>query len=206
MYATNKTQSKTITVGLAAALIAAISLSALQQHAAGQTSAPDAQSDDAARASDLQLQHEISQLLWGCYAVGADLVGAGDVEGAKAVLRKCFAPNMTFQAVMPPAYSALGFSTGNGADGFVDFAHQFYTSLHFTRTQHSLTNLTVERVGPHSIIARSSGLATHVFPDEHVLNATIRFEDRLERMRGEWKFVQRTMFVSSLTQVTAWTP
>jgi hypothetical protein len=163
-------------------------------------------SSQAAGASSAQLHYEISQTLWGCYAVGADLVGVGDVARAKETLRKCFAPDMEFKGVMPPAYAALGFTSTNGADGFVDFANQFYRSFGFTRTQHSITNLVVQKTGPDTATARSSGFAAHVYADEHVLNATVRFEDELQRSHGVWKFVRKTMTVTSLTQMQAWNP
>jgi hypothetical protein len=151
-------------------------------------------------------QQEISQVLWGCYAVGADLVGAGDVQGAVDTLRQCFADDMQFEAIMPPAYANLGFRTAGGAEGFVNVAHQVYRSLRVTRTQHLITNIRVEKTGPNSAVVYSSALATHVYPDEHVFNATVKFEDEFKRVSGVWKIARKTMTVISVTQAAAWVP
>jgi hypothetical protein len=153
-----------------------------------------------------EAQQEISQVLWGCYAVGADLVGLGDVQGAKDVLRKCFADDMQFEALMPPAYVNLGFKTFNGAEGFVNAANQIYRSLRIIRTQHLITNIRVEKTGLDSAVVYSGALATHVYPDEHVFNATVKFQDEFKRVGGVWKIARKTMTVISVTQAGAWVP
>jgi hypothetical protein len=154
----------------------------------------------------VQLQHEITQVLWGCYAVGADLVGVGNVEGAKAVLSNCFAEDMIAEALMPPAYASLNFKTAGGAAGFVDVANQIYRSLNFTRTQHLITNIVIERTGPNTAIVHSSALAVHVYSDEHVFNATIKFVDHFQRSNGAWKITHKTLQVISVSQAAAWVP
>jgi hypothetical protein len=153
-----------------------------------------------------QLQHDISQVLWGCFSVGADLVGAGDLPGARDTLRRCFTDDMSVTAVMPPAYSALNFQTAGGADGFVDVASQIYRQMHFVRTQHLITNIVIEKTGPHTAIARSGALAVHTYQDEHVFNATIKFVDDFKRVGGAWKITHRTMTLVSVSQAPAWAP
>jgi hypothetical protein len=153
-----------------------------------------------------QLQHEISQVLWGCYGMGADLVGSGDVEGAKSLLRRCYTDDLEFQAIMPPAYSSLNFTTTGGADGFVDAANQLYRSLGLVRTQHLIGNIVVRKTGLNSAIVTSAALAVHVYADEHVFNATIKFVDDFRRVNGAWKMTHRVMNVTSVTQAAAWAP
>jgi hypothetical protein len=153
-----------------------------------------------------ELQQEISQVLWGCYAVGADLVGAGDVAGAKSVLSKCYSDDMVFEAVMPKAYESLNFVATGGAEGFVNAANQIYRNLQFTRTQHLISNVVIDKTGPHSALVHSSATAVHVYPDEHTFNATLKFEDQFERIKGVWKMTHRTMTVTSATQSAAWSP
>jgi len=152
------------------------------------------------------MQQEISQVLWSCYAVGADFVGVGEVQRAKDVLGKCFTDDMQFEAIMPPAYTNLNFRTSGGAEGFVNSANQLYRSLGLTRTQHLISNIRVEKTGPDSAVVYSSALATHVYPNEHVFNATVKVEDQFKRIRGVWKFARKTMTVISLTQAGAWAP
>jgi hypothetical protein len=153
-----------------------------------------------------QLQHDISQVLWGCFSVGADLVGAGDLPGARDTLRRCFSDDMSVTAVMPPAYAALGFQTSGGADGFVEVASQIYRQMNFVRTQHLITNIVIERTGPDTAIVRSGALAVHTYQDEHAFNATIKFVDDFKRMGGAWKITHRTMTLVSVTQAAAWVP
>jgi hypothetical protein len=153
-----------------------------------------------------ELQQEISQVLWGCYVVGADLVGAGDVQGAKHVLAKCYSDDMVFEAIMPPAYQNLNFTATGGAEGFVNAANQVYRGLNVTRTQHILSNIVIEKTGPSTAVVRSSGLAVHVYPDEHTFNATIKFVDDFARIKGVWKMTHRIMTVTSATEPPAWTP
>jgi hypothetical protein len=153
-----------------------------------------------------ELQHEISQVLWGCFAVGADLVGLGDVQGAKSVLHDCFTDDMTFDAVMPPAYAKLDFSTSGGSDGFVNGANQVYRGMNIVRVQHLITNVVIERTGPDTATVNSGALAVHTYQDEHVFNANVKFVDSFQRIGGVWKITHRTMNVISVSQAAAWTP
>jgi hypothetical protein len=153
-----------------------------------------------------ELQQEISQVLWSCYAVGADLVGAGDVTAAKRVLRKCYSDDMVFEAVMPEAYESLNFVASGGAEGFVNAANQIYRGMQFTRTQHLISNIVIEKTGRDTALVHSSAIAVHVYPDEHTFNATLKFEDEFERSNGQWKMTHRTMAVTSATQAAAWVP
>lgn len=153
-----------------------------------------------------ELQHEITQALVGCFAVGADLVGGGDVAGARAVLPACFSSDMTSEAILPPAYAALAFATSGGTDGWLQVANGIYRQFGFTRVQHLITNVVVHRTGPNTAIVKSDALAVHVYPDEHTFNATLKFEDRFREINGQWKITHRTMTVTSLTQAAAWQP
>jgi len=154
----------------------------------------------------VQLQHEISQALWGCFSVGADLTALGDVTGAKAVLRHCFSDNMDSETFLPPAYAGLAFSTSGGPDGWVDAAHQLYQSLHIQRAQHLITNIVIKKTGPNTAIVHSGALAVHVYPDEHVFNATVKFVDNFQRIHGVWKITHRAMTLTSVSQGPAWIP
>jgi hypothetical protein len=153
-----------------------------------------------------QLQHEISQVLWGCYATGADLVGAGDVEGARTVLRRCYSDDLEFQAIMPPAYSFLNFTTTGGADGFVEGARQLYQTLGIIRTQHFVTNIVVKKTGHNTAVVTSSGFAVHAYADEHAFTGTIKFVDDFKRTNGVWKMTHRVMTATSVTESAAWVP
>ena len=191
-------------------LLCALSLSCVQKP--GVDDEPDSEASaavtEAARVDleSAELQHEISQVLWGCFAVGADLVGTGDVPGAKDVLRKCFADDMASEAVLPPAYASLGFTTSGGADGWVEVANQIYRSFHFTRAQHLITNIVIKKTGPDTAIVNSGALAVHVYPDERVFNATVKFVDDFRRMNGVWKITHRAMTLTSVSQAAAWVP
>ncbi|HSU38425.1 MAG TPA: nuclear transport factor 2 family protein [Polyangiaceae bacterium] len=152
------------------------------------------------------LQQQISQVLWGCYAVGADLVGAGDVQNAKNVLRHCFADDMDSQTVTPPAYASLAFNTSGGADNWVDVSNALYRGLGLTRVQHLITNIVVYPKGPNAATVTSGALAVHVYADEHTFNATVKFSDDFRRIDGTWKIKHRVMTVISLTESPAWAP
>ena len=152
------------------------------------------------------LQQEISQVLWGCYAVGADLVGRGDVEASKKVLRKCYSNDMVFESVLPPAYAGLAFTTTGGADPWVDVSNQFYRSMHFSRVQHLITNIVINRTGPNTATVDSGAIAVHVYPDEHVFSTTVKFVDEFRRTNGTWWITHRTMTVLSVFQAAAWAP
>jgi len=167
--------------------------------------------DDAAAASrpdyvGPELQHEISQVLWGCYAVGEELVGSGDVQGAKDVLRKCYSDDMQFEAILPPAYASLNFVTTNGADGFVDTSNQFYRALDLVRVQHLITNIVIKKTGPNAAVVNSGALAIHTYADNHVFNANVGFVSNFRLTNGAWKITHTTMNVNSVTQEAAWVP
>jgi hypothetical protein len=153
-----------------------------------------------------ELQQEISQVLWGCYAVGADLVGGGDVAGAKNVLRRCFADDFENETVTPPAYAELAFTTTGGADNWVDVSNGLYRGLGLARVQHLITNIVIHPDGPNAATVTSGALATHVYADEHTFNATVKFKDDFRRTNGTWMIKHRTMTVVSLTQSAAWAP
>ena len=153
-----------------------------------------------------EMQQAISQVLWGCFVVGANLVGRGDVQDSKVMLRRCFTDDFTSEAIMPPAYASLGFSTSGGADGWVDTANQVYRGLNIARAQHLITDVVIQPNGPNSALVTSDALAVHVYPDEHVFNATVTFKDDFRRVNGTWMIAHRTMTVISASQAAAWTP
>ena len=152
----------------------------------------------------VQLQEEIERQLVGCYVVGADLVGAGDVEEAKRVLSECFADNLITKTVMPPAYEQLSLNTQGGGAAWADASHAFYQTLGVVRTQHILSNVVIRPTGRDALRVTSSALAIHVFPDEHTFNATVKFDDVFRREKGSWKVEHRVMTVTSLTESEAW--
>ncbi|HEY2514187.1 MAG TPA: nuclear transport factor 2 family protein [Polyangiaceae bacterium] len=153
-----------------------------------------------------ELQQEISQVLWGCFAEGADLVGVGNVPAATDVLQHCFTGDMTFDAVMPAAYSKLNFSTSGGAAGFVAGANGVYRSMGIVRVQHLITNVVITRTGPDTAVVNSGALAIHTYGDEHVFNANVKFVDQFQRVDGVWMITHRTMNVISVSQAAAWAP
>lgn len=153
-----------------------------------------------------ELQQEISQVLWGCYAVGADLVGGGDVQGAKDVLHHCFTDDFESQTVMPPAYTDLAFATTGGVDNWVDVSNKLYRGLGLSRVQHLITNIVIHPSGPNRATVLSGALATHVYADEHAFKATVKFNDQFCRVNGTWKIERRVMTVISLTEAPAWAP
>ena len=183
-----------VSIGMAAMVLARV--------AAESAADPGDASDNAGFA----LQREVEQVLWGCYLVGADQVGVGDVDGAKATLRKCFTDDMTWQTVMPPAYADFGFSTSNGADGFVDLANQIYRGANYSRVHHLITNIVVKPSGGDALRVTSSAQAIHVFADEHAFSATVKFTDDFVRTGGKWKISHRVMTVVAANEIGAWTP
>jgi hypothetical protein len=153
-----------------------------------------------------ELQHEISQALWGCFAVGSELVGQGQVQAAKDILQRCFSDDMTSEAVPPPAYAGLAFTTSGGPSGWVDVNNAIYRRFQLTRVVHVISNIVIKRTGPNTALVDSSALAVHVFPDEHVLNTTVKFKDEFRRIHGAWKITHRVMTLTSLSQAMAWQP
>lgn len=153
-----------------------------------------------------ELQQQISQVLWGCYAVGEELVGVGDVQGAKDVLRKCYADDMQFEAILPPAYASFNFVTSNGADGFVDTSNQFYRALGLVYVQHLITNIVIKKTGANTAVVKSGALAVHTYADNHVFNANVGFVSDFKQTNGVWKITHTTMRVYSVTESPAWVP
>src|SRR5215831_15941836 len=83
-------------------------------------------------------------------------------------------------------------------------AIEFYGKFGFTRTQHMVTNVVVQRTGETTAIMRSYALAIHVYPDESVWNATVKYLDDVHYSNGQWKFVHRRVTLTSLTTAPAW--
>lgn len=152
------------------------------------------------------LQRQVERMLWGCYLVGADYVGAGDVAAAKRTLRGCFTSDMVWETTMPPAYAALNFKTTGGADGFVDTAHQIYTTSRFVRVHHLITNIVVTRVSADRLKVTSSAQAVHVYADERAFSAIVVFTDAVVRKDGVWKIQHRDMNGVAANHLAAWVP
>jgi hypothetical protein len=152
------------------------------------------------------LQQEISQVLWGCYAPGEELVGRGEVERAKQVLRKCYADDMEFEVIMPPALSSLSFVTTNGAEGFVETSNGFYRALGLVHVQHLITNIVIEPAQPNAAHVLAGALAIHAYADGGVFNANVTFDVDFRRAQGVWKMAHVSMTVHSVTEAPAWVP
>lgn len=173
----------------------------------GSASAADDESAPLARgAVSAALQHEISQVLWGCYAPGEELVGRGEVQRAKQVLRRCYADDMEFEVIMPPALSELSFVTTNGADGFVDTSNGFYRALDLVHVQHLITNIVIESVQANAARVHAGALAIHAYADGGAFNANVTFDIDFRRAQGAWKMAHVSMTVHSVTEVPAWLP
>jgi hypothetical protein len=163
------------------------------------------QASELSHVSD-DLQKDISQALWDCFAVGSELVGQGQAQAAKEILPRCFSDDMTSEAVLPPAYANLAFTTSGGPSGWVDVTNAIYRRFQLTRVVHVISNIVIKRTGLNTALVNSSALAVHVYPDEHVLNATVKFKDEFRRINGAWKITHRVMTLTSLAQAEAWQP
>ena len=82
-------------------------------------------------------------------------------------------------------------------------ASELYRKFGFTRTQHMVTNVVVQRTGETTAIMRSYALAIHAYPDESVLNATVKYLDDAHYSNGQWKFVHRRVILTSFTKAPA---
>jgi ketosteroid isomerase-like protein len=183
-----------------------VCLLALSLSAGRSPAAEAALASPAADVVSAELQQQISQVLTGCYADGEELIGIGDVDGAKAVLRQCFADDMEFEAIMPPAYAGLGFVTTNGADGFVDFSNSFYRALDIVHVQHLMANIVITKTGHGSATVNSGALAIHTFADGHTFTANVGFTSSFQRVHGAWKILHTTMDVHAITEASPWSP
>jgi hypothetical protein len=160
---------------------------------------------DRTRDDSLALQAEISRILWDYYAVGDELVGRGDVEGAKAALRNCFLPDMKFELIMPPAHAHLSVTTV-GADGFADTANGFYRALDFVHVQHLVSNVVVRKTGPKTASVNAAAFAIHVYRNGGALNANVSYDIDFVRVGDKWMMAHVKMPIHSATEVPAWVP
>jgi hypothetical protein len=152
------------------------------------------------------LQQEISQVLWGCYAPGEELVGRGEVERAKQLLRKCYADDMEFEVIMPPALSSLSFVTTDGADGFVETSNAFYRALDLVHVQHLVSNIVIEPTRSGAARVLAGALAIHTYADGGAFNANVTFDIDFRRAQAAWKMAHVRMTVHSVTEAPAWVP
>ena len=83
-------------------------------------------------------------------------------------------------------------------------AIELYGKFGFTRTQHMVPNVVVQRTRETTAIMRSYALATHAYPDESVLNATVKYLDDVHYSNGQWKFAHRRITLTSFTKAPAW--
>jgi SnoaL-like domain len=165
--------------------------------------APEAQADPATLQGTSSLQHELTQLMY-CYATGVDLAGAGDGAAAAQQLRTCFTDDAESVYEFPSRWAHLNFTVTGGGVGLAQTAIEFYGKFGFTRTQHMVTNVVVQRTGETTAIMRSYALAIHAYPDESVWNATVKYLDDVHYINGQWKFVHRRVTLTSLTTAPAW--
>jgi hypothetical protein len=150
------------------------------------------------------LQNEFAQLTYH-YAAGADLAGAGDHQGSVNEFRKAFADDAVSEYVFPPNWSHLNTTVKGGGAGLAQFATDFVNAFGLVRLQHMITNVVVTRTGPTTAVMRSYALAIHVYPDEHVFNATVKYLDDVRLINGQWKFVHRVVTLTSMWEAPTWT-
>ena len=188
--------------GKTAALLLCVLLHSLSACAPIRGVAPDAQADTAPLQVTPSLQHELMQLMY-CYATGVDLAGAGDGEAAAQQLRSCFTDAAESVYEFPPAWAHLNFTATGGGAGLAQVAIEFYRHFGFTRTQHMVTNVVVQRTGATTAVMRSYALAIHAYPDERVWNVTVKYLDDVRYIDGHWKFAHRQVTLTSLTHLPA---
>src|SRR5215470_3844382 len=99
--------------------------------------------------SDLYLA--ITQLAYH-YSIGLDSISAGDVQTGTTHLRIAFTDDAEFVYEFPPLYASLNLKAGGGAEGLAKLVTEFYRALNIIRTQHVVTNLMIERLGPNKAI------------------------------------------------------
>jgi hypothetical protein len=151
-----------------------------------------------------QLQLELSRIATS-YATALDAIGDGDQGRGAALLRGVIAPEGEAAFSFPPGYEALDFGTV-GPDELAQAVDHTFRSLGFVRTQHHVTNVTVERTAPDAAIMTSYITAPHVFANNSVLDITARFRDRVRHRGDRWLIVRRDVTVTSLTQQPAFVP
>ena len=189
--------------GNTAALLLCVLLSCLSACTPVRGVTPDAHTDPATLQGTSSLQHELTQLMY-CYATGVDLAGAGDGAAAAQQLRSCFTDDAESVYEFPPMWAHLNFTVTGGGAGLAQTAIEFYGKFGFTRTQHMVTNVVVQRTGETTAIMRSYALAIHAYPDESVWNATVKYLDDVHYINGQWKFAHRRVTLTSLTKAPAW--
>lgn len=154
-----------------------------------------------ALAATPQLQLALSGLAT-AYATGLDAIGDGDVDRGARVLRGVFTPEAEITFSFPPGYEALDFGAV-GPDGLAEAVHGAFQSFGFARTQHDVSNVTVQQTAVGAAVMTSYVNAPHVFPDGTVLDITARFRDDVRDRDGRWLIVRRAATVTSLTRQQA---
>jgi hypothetical protein len=184
--------------GNTAARLLCVLLSCLWACATG-----SAVADTAALPVSPSLQHEFEQLMY-CYATAADLAGAGEGEASVQQGRSCFTDDAVLVVEFPPAWAYLNVTVTGGPQAFTQAAIQFYQAFGFTRTQHMVGNVVVQRTGATTAVMRSYISAVHVYPDESVLATTAMTLDGVRFINGHWKIEHKVETLTSLTQAPAW--
>jgi len=170
--------------GKTAALLLCVLLPSLSACAPIRDVAPDAQADTAPLQVTPGLQHELTQLIY-CYAPALDLAGRATVK-----------PQPALRSASPTTPSPCTSSTCMGTSelhsngrwgGLAQVAIEFYRNFGFTRTQHMVTNVVVQRTGGTTAVMRSYALAIHAYPDERVWNVTVKYLDDVRYIDGRWK-------------------
>jgi hypothetical protein len=137
---------------------------------------------------------EITALTY-CYATGTDTIGAGDLEGGKAIYSECFAPDAYLAVWFPGTpFDGPPSTEATGTDAWADFVASAFVP--YSSTQHVLTNVEVDIHG-NTATMTSTLIAYHVRPDGTVDVATGTYVDTVERIRGEWVITSRRLYLDS---------
>ncbi len=81
--------------------------------------------------------------------------------------------------------------------------NELYRSNGFVRTQHQVSNVTIEKTGQDTATVRAYLIAVHAFPDERVFFATGKYVDVVERVNEQWKIVHRDEPITSCALLEA---
>ncbi len=135
-----------------------------------------------------------------CYAQGTDTIGAGDLEGGKAIYADCFAPD-AYVAVWLPGTPVDGppSQEATGTDAWADYVGSAFVP--YTSTQHVITHVEVDIHGKTATMS-STLIAYHFRPDGTVDVATGTYVDTVERIRGEWVITSRRLYLNSFETVS----
>lgn len=137
-----------------------------------------------------------------CYGQGHDAIFddlGGTQRDALAILRECFAEDVRSEVVF------FGVTTDrlDNLEQLVEFIEDFAIATNYTSARNIVGDVRVRFTGPHSAIMTSATATPHFITGDGTAAPTMdlvtaRYVDRLERRRGHWRVVQKTLIIDEI--------